>query len=268
MDLQKRSVPPPTSSADTVRPAIPRLPKILYRHRSLMAVWTVAHRVFSHRTLRFMMLDLMRVGSRLRHPIGKHVRPASRKLHLGCGARRVPGWLNVDLVKSDYDIDLAAGVLPWPTGAFDVVVSQQVIEHLDLEQELLPLFRELRRVLRPGGQLWLSSPDMEKACRSYLEHGMRDLLRDHLAQYPEDEDSLGRTPPQQFLNHLFHQGGDHRNLFDLELLRWALAETGFVDITRVGEADLLGQFPEFPPRHDDFHSLYARAFVPLPSVRP
>ena len=268
MDLPRRSVPPPTSTADTVRHAIPGLPRILYRHRSLMAVWMVAHQVFSHRTLRLMMLDLMRWGARLRHPIGRRVRPASRKLHLGCGARRVPGWLNVDLVKSDYDVDLAAGLLPWPTGAFDVVVSQQVIEHLDLAQELLPLFRELRRVLRPGGQLWLSSPDMEKACRSYLEHRMRDLLGDHLARYPEEEDLLGRTPPQHFLNHLFHQGGDHQNLFDLELLGWALEGTGFVNITGGHEGELLDQFPEFPPRDDDAHSLYVRARVPLPDPDP
>ena len=50
--------------------------------------------------------------------------------------------------------DLAA--LPLPDAAFDVVVSLQVIEHLpDVPRYL----SELRRVLRPGGELVLTTPN-------------------------------------------------------------------------------------------------------------
>jgi hypothetical protein len=55
----------------------------------------------------------------------------------------------------------------------------------------------------------------------------------------------------------------HKNLFDFTLLYWALTESGFVEIQRVEEADLLARFPEFPPRHDELQSLYVRARSPL-----
>jgi hypothetical protein len=31
------------------------------------------------------------------------------KLHFGCGERKVNGWLNVDLVGSEVDVDLTSG---------------------------------------------------------------------------------------------------------------------------------------------------------------
>ena len=59
-----------------------------------------------------------------------------------------------------------------------VIVSQHVIEHLELIDELLPLFSELKRVLRLGGQIWLSCPDMEKICRLYVDGRTRELVED------------------------------------------------------------------------------------------
>ncbi len=46
--------------------------------------------------------------------------------------------------------------LPFPDGAFSAVVLSEVLEHLPYSP--LPLFREIRRVLRPGGKLFLSTP--------------------------------------------------------------------------------------------------------------
>jgi len=52
--------------------------------------------------------------------------------------------------------DLAAGI-PFPDSGFDYVVCLEVIEHLD---DPLALCRELRRVLRPGGRLLISTPNI------------------------------------------------------------------------------------------------------------
>ena len=65
--------------------------------------------------------------------------------------------------------------------------------------------------------------------------------------HPEAEVSYGG---------LLHRPG---NLFDFELLEWALTSTGFQDVRRISEADLLARFPEFPERGDDLQSLYVRA---------
>ena len=182
--------------------------------------------------------------------------PPSRRLHFGCGARRIPGWLNVDVVGSEFDIDLAAP-LPWKDASFDCIVSQQVIEHLDIESEVMPLFGELARVSRTGAEVWLSCPDMAKVCRAYFEDNGQQLLEDRRSRvavpWPDG------MPYSQMLNIMFHQGNEHKNLYDFSLLKWLLEKHGFASVEHVNESALLSRFPEFPVRNDDFHALYVRA---------
>jgi predicted SAM-dependent methyltransferase len=204
-----------------------------------------------------MRFDLQRVRARLKRLRDQDVVPRYPRVHLGAGTRRVAGWLNVDVRGSDYDVDLGSGRLPWRTNSLACVVSEHMIEHLELRTELLPLLAELRRVLRPGGEIWLSCPDIEKICRSYLDHRMVDLLDDRRGRFPSY--SLGGAPTSHMINELFHQFGQHENLFDFELLEWALRSSGFDDVRRISEADLLARFPEFPERGDDRQSLYVSA---------
>ena len=211
----------------------------------------------SPRTTRLLLFDLLRLRARVLRG-RRRVNPPSERLHLGSGARIVPGWLNVDIWGSQCDVDLAAGRLPWPDAVFTAVVSQHVIEHLELQTQLLPLFRELRRVVRPGGELWLSCPDMEKVCRSYVEDRAATLAADRRQRMP-GQALPPSMPSQHFVNWLFQQGGEHQNLFDLELLTWAPGESGFPSCARVAEAELLARFPEMPPRGDDLQSLYVCA---------
>jgi SAM-dependent methyltransferase len=46
--------------------------------------------------------------------------------------------------------------LPLDSGRFDVIMSRSVVEHLDHPR---PVFRELARVLRPGGKLIFTTPN-------------------------------------------------------------------------------------------------------------
>lgn len=183
--------------------------------------------------------------------------PQSHRIHLGCGDRRVPGWLNCDVANSEFDIDLAAGRLPFPDGSVSVVVMQHVIEHLELHGQLIPLFRELHRVCADDATLWLSCPDLAKVCAAYAADRGQALKEDRCRRWPDY--SLGGAPVQQFINDLFQARGRHRNLLDLELLAWALNQAGFPAGERITEADLLAAHPEFPPRHDDAQSLYVKA---------
>lgn len=107
------------------------------------------------------------------------LRPGTRVLEIGCGTgnllllahRRTPG-----VVATGVDPDRAAlaragrkarrrGVdlgldhgyadaLPYPDGSVDVVLSSLMLHHVP-EAEKVPAFREVRRVLRPGGRLHL-----------------------------------------------------------------------------------------------------------------
>lgn len=223
------------------------------------------YRVFSVWTVRLMQLDSLRLQAR-RAATPAGTVPGQTRLHLGCGQKRVPGWLNVDLADTDPPVDLAAGSLPWRDGVFEAVASQHVIEHLELEGELIPLLREVRRVARPGAEIWVSCPDLEIVCRSYLEHKGADLVADRLAHATVDT-GLDRVPPQHFINKLFNQDGEHRNLFDFELLAWTFRQAGFAECDRVTPADFLARFPEFPPALNDMHSIYVRAIAPQPAPR-
>ncbi len=106
--------------------------------------------------------------------------PGSRVLDAGCGASIFPVFLakaghrvtGVDLnvpegldrmhdVRIDY---VAAGIndMPFPDASFDAVFCISVIEHLGHDGVLAAL-GELRRVLRPGGRLLLTTDYYEDA---------------------------------------------------------------------------------------------------------
>lgn len=217
----------------------------------------IARQLFAERTIDAMILDLKRTIARSKNLRRRALTPPSPRLHFGCGWRRVSGWLNVDVRHSDHDMDLAAGRLPWRDNVFEAAVGQHVVEHLELVSEFLPLARELHRVLQPGGELWISCPDLEKVCRFYVEEKLELLLADRQERYPDFE--LGAIPLSHLVNDLFHAGGEHRNLYDFLLLQWSLQQAGFVDVSRANEAALLSRFPDFPPRRDDFQTLLVRA---------
>lgn len=180
-----------------------------------------------------------------------------KKLHFGSGNKKIAGWLNCDVMDSDVDIDLVGGTLPFADGYFEAAAAQQVIEHIQLEEELQPLLAELHRCMAPGAELWLSCPDMEKVCRSYMEDGGDGLIADKRSRWP-NYDTKGYYK-SHVVNDLFHQFGQHKNLFDLPLLTDVLTKAGFRDVTRRQEADWLERWPEFIPRKDDFHALYVSA---------
>jgi 2-polyprenyl-3-methyl-5-hydroxy-6-metoxy-1,4-benzoquinol methylase len=63
--------------------------------------------------------------------------------------------------------------LPFPERSFDVVLLTEVLEHLTYSP--LPLFREVHRVLRPGGLLFITTPNPA---------GLGKLIRLVLGQNP------------------------------------------------------------------------------------
>jgi len=216
---------------------------------------SLIRRIFSKRTIKYIEFDLLRFKAR---HFGSRSKIMHDKLHLGCWNRKVSGWLNVDVKNSDYDMDLGCGILPLPTNHFKFIVSQQVIEHLELFDELIPLFKECYRVLREGGEIWLSCPDMERVCGDYIKDKGVALIEDKKTRVPGYY-SFVQAPPQHAINELFHQDGEHKNLFDFELLEWTLKRAGFTVVKKANESLLLQRFPEFPQRLDDYQALYVCA---------
>jgi SAM-dependent methyltransferase len=81
-----------------------------------------------------------------------------KTVDLGCGARRIPGALGVDLAPGGsvglvHDLNLT----PWPLAdaSFGAASLNHVIEHL---QDIPRVIAECARILERGGLLWIATP--------------------------------------------------------------------------------------------------------------
>lgn len=93
------------------------------------------------------------------------------KLNLGCGHRKIEGYVGVDANAKTSACDLACDLrtLPHEDGSVEEIIAVHVIEHFYL-WEVQPLLAEWRRVLAPGGKLILEQPDIAKAAMLYLRN--------------------------------------------------------------------------------------------------
>jgi len=116
--------------------------------------------------------------------------PGSRRLEIGAGLRpRLPiaGTWFVEISRAalfrlaergGIATHATAQALPFPDGAFGLVMAMDIIEHLEEDQ---PVFRELARVLRGGGTLVVSAPLHPRNWTSF------DAVVGHVRRYrPED----------------------------------------------------------------------------------
>jgi SAM-dependent methyltransferase len=81
-----------------------------------------------------------------------------RVLDVGCGRKKHPGALGIDLSRdTDADVVHDLNLLPWPleSESFDQILLQDVLEHLD---DPYGVFGELHRVARPGAHVLLRTP--------------------------------------------------------------------------------------------------------------
>ncbi|WEO97722.1 class I SAM-dependent methyltransferase [Streptomyces sp. FXJ1.172] len=120
-------------------------------------------------------------------------------------ARREAGRLGAGLVTAVADMRQ----LPLADGRFDAVVcADNGLPHLLTEGDVRAALAEMRRVLRPGGRLLVST-------RRY-----DDLLRDRPASTPpqvhEPADGTGRTVTFQLWH--WHEDGEHYDLEHFQLL--------------------------------------------------
>lgn len=84
------------------------------------------------------------------------------QLNLGCGHRKIPGWVNVDVAAEsnpDQVVDLERLPWPWPDNSADEVLLSHVLEHLGAATEVyLGIFKELYRVCRDGAAVSVIVP--------------------------------------------------------------------------------------------------------------
>lgn len=152
------------------------------------------------------------------------------KLHLGCGKRNFPGFINVDLADFPHihhrcSVD---DLSMFEDNSGDLIYASHVLEYFPLNK-VPEVLKEWRRVLRPGGILKLAVPDFKNLARAYLKYGNVLSVQGPIYGFFE----ITSNGIKRELN--------HKVIYDFKLLKKVLEENGFKDVKRY---DWIGFVPE------------------------
>jgi predicted SAM-dependent methyltransferase len=145
----------------------------------------------------------------------------TRRLHIG-GKERKDGWEIFDAVAGAHVDHLgdAGDLACFADATFAAVYASHVLEHFDFRDQIPAVLREWRRVLQPGGMLYVSVPDLERLCHLYATPRLPVEVRFDLMTmiFGGHDDRYD-----------YHLAG-----LDEDLLKEFLREAGFVSVRRVG----------------------------------
>lgn len=155
------------------------------------------------------------------------------RLHIG-GREVKQGWkiLNIEPQEGvDYvgDIKDMSG---FADESVDEIYGSHVLEHVS-QLDILPTLKQFYRVLKPGGRLMVSVPDLEMLCKLFLADGITKEIRFHVMRMMFG----GQTNAYDF----HYIGLNH------EFLQDYLIAAGFVDIKRVPSFGLFNDTSDFSP---------------------
>jgi len=100
------------------------------------------------------------------------------KINLGSGQRRFDSWVNVDIISRQGqvpDVIADGSGLPMKDGSTDCVVLQHVLEHFNLGKAD-GMLRECHRVLKRGGSLIVTVPDLRRLAQRWLIGQIEDYI--------------------------------------------------------------------------------------------
>jgi len=103
-------------------------------------------------------------------------------LNIGCGGKFHKDWTNIDIVSFSPEVksfNILKGI-PFSENTFEAVYHSQVLEHIPTDK--LDFFiAECFRVLKPGGIIRISTPDLESIAKLYikwLDHNIETFGKD------------------------------------------------------------------------------------------
>jgi predicted SAM-dependent methyltransferase len=148
----------------------------------------------------------------------------SIKLHIG-GQEKHPDWKILD-VEPREEVDYVGNALDlsqFADDSIDAIYASHVLEHFfyNIDNELINTLREWHRVLKPGGKLLVSVPDLKTLCWLYLNPNMMPMERFHLMRV--------------IFGGQINMYDVHKVGFDFEILAMYLEEAGFETYEQVSE---------------------------------
>lgn len=184
-----------------------------------------------------------------------------RGLHCGASLNLHRHWLNTDLTRFVDEAGCSTGPewitrlntdcyylehdltrpLPIADGALDWAFAEHFIEHITFP-EAVEWLRGLRRMLRAGGMIRLSTPDLRRYVAGYRDPA-NGFFEAHCRQLLALGVKDATARPAWMMNQVFSFWG-HRWLYDPEEVRAAAAAAGFRAEDVMEVAYRQGQVPE------------------------
>ena len=136
--------------------------------------------------------------------------PKPLKLHLGCGDKHFPGYVNIDWRKTTAT-DLVCDIrkLPFSKSSVQKIETYHVIEHFP-RHDLPKALKHWHQIMSPGGQLVIECPDFDKAARDYL-NGNEERINN-------------------IFGHQRYRGDAHLFGYNFKRLKQLLESCGFVNV--------------------------------------
>jgi predicted SAM-dependent methyltransferase len=190
-----------------------------------------------------------------------------RKLQIASGSNVLPGWLNTDLNPAKEIMFLDASKrLPFGDCTFDYIFTEHFIEHLKYRAGV-QLVQECYRILKPGGRLRISTPDLHfliELCDENKTEVQKRYIKWEVDQYNPDKIYADTFVVNNFVR------GDHKFIYDYKTLKNLLSKCRFVEVKRYepGESpdeNLLGIESHCRMIGDDFNKLESMV---LEAIKP
>lgn len=154
-----------------------------------------------------------------------------RKLQIGCGRNLMKDWLNTDLNPNRKIVFLdATKRFPFDDLTFDYVFCEHVIEHLKY-LDGKNLIQECYRILKPGGKLRISTPDLQFLLELFSENKSDQQKRYINWAVNSFLPEIGIYSEVFVINNFFRAWG-HKFIYDYKTLYDLLSKSGFFKIKR------------------------------------
>jgi predicted SAM-dependent methyltransferase len=138
-----------------------------------------------------------------------------KRLHLGCGTKRIEGFVNVD-IRDLPNVDLLDDISKLNNveeNSIDLIYACHVLEHFG-RHEYMSVLKRWYDVIKDGGTLRISVPDFEQVVRYYNKH--KDISKLIGFLYG------GQTYEQNY----------HYCIWDFKSLQNDLESLGFINVRR------------------------------------
>lgn len=142
-----------------------------------------------------------------------------KRLNLGCGENKMDGYINVDIrseVNPDVVWDLEEFPYPWNDSSIDEIHTSHTVEHIPYQKQDT-MMKEFFRILKSGGKLIITCPDIQYLFEHYV--------------YGDGSDG-GLGHPHFMMEHFIFGGQDyeynfHKAGYTPAIMRIRLERAGF-----------------------------------------